>query len=79
MEAGIVSNYFEHVGAAAVKLSAGLKVGDTIKIVGGGNEFVQRIESMQIDRKSVTSAKKGNEVGIMVAQKVRKGYKLFKV
>ena len=33
---------------------------------------------MQINRKSVKTAKKGDEVGILVSQKVRKGYKVFK-
>jgi len=78
-EIGIVSNYFDHVGAASVKLSAGLKVGDKIKIEGGGNEFEQEVKSMQIDRLDVKSGKKGEEIGIMVKQKIRKGYKVLKV
>ena len=39
----------------------------------------QKIESMQIDRKDVTSAKKGDEVGIIVKEKARKGYKVYKI
>ena len=34
---------------------------------------------MQIDRKPVKTAKKGDEIGIIVSQKVRKGYKVEKV
>ncbi len=77
-EIGEVSNYFEHVGAAAVKLTAPLKKGDTIHIIGGETDFEQKVKEMQIDRKDVDKAKKGDEVGIMVEKKVRKGYKVFK-
>ncbi len=75
---GEISNYFEHVNAAAIKLTKPLKLGDTVQIKGGETDFEQKIESMQINRKSVKTAKKGDEVGILVSQKVRKGYKVFK-
>ena len=75
---GEVSNYFEHVNAIAIKLKAPLKVGDTIRITGGENNFEEKVGSMQIDRKSVTSGKKGDEVGILIKHKARKGYKVFK-
>lgn len=75
---GEVTNFFDHVNAAAIKLSAPLKVGDKIKIKGGEHEFEQVIDSMQIDRKPVKTAKKGDEIGILVEQKVRSGYKVFK-
>lgn len=78
MEIGVVTNYFDHVQAAAIRLSKPLKIGDKIQIKGGDVDFEQVIKSMQINHKSVTSAKKGDEVGIIVSQKIRKGYKVFK-
>ena len=75
---GTISNYFEHVGVAAIKLAAALKVGDNIKIVGGEVDFEQPVKSMQIQHKAVSSAKKGDEIGIKISEKVRKGYKIFK-
>lgn len=78
MEIGEVRNYFDHVKAAAIKLSKPLKIGEKIQIKGGNVDFEQVVKSMQIDRKSVTSAKKGDEIGIIVPQRVRKGYKVFK-
>jgi len=78
-EIGEVSNYFAHVNVAAIKLSAPLKIGDTILIKGGENEFTQIVESMQINRKNVERANAGDEIGILVKEKVRKGYKVFKV
>ncbi len=75
---GEITNYFDHVKAAAIKLKAGLKVGDSIHVTGGETDFEQEVKSMQIDRKDVKSAKKGDEIGIVVDEKVRKGYKVFK-
>ena len=78
-ELGVVSNYFEHVNVAAVKLESGLKIGDTIKIVGGEVDFEEPVKSIQINHKDVKTAKKGDEIGIKVKEKVRKGYKVFKI
>lgn len=75
---GSVSNYFDHIDVAAIKLTAGLKEGDTIHIKGGEVDFEQPVKSMQIQHKQVKSAKKGDEIGIKVKKKVRKGYKVFK-
>ena len=77
-EIGRVSNYFDHVGVAAIKLSTSLKTGDKIKFVGGETDFEQPVVSMQIQHKKVDSAKKGDEIGIKVKEKVRKGYKVYK-
>ena len=77
-ELGVVSNYFEHVNAAAIKLKGKLKIGDKIRIKGGETDFEQVVKSMQIDRKDVKEAKSGDEVGIIIDKKVRKEYKVFK-
>jgi len=76
---GIVSNYFDHVKVAAIKLEAPLKVGDTVKITGGEVDFEQPIKSMQIQHDKVEKAKKGDEIGIKVKKKVRKGYRVLKI
>ena len=76
---GVVSNYFDHVGVAAIKLTAGLKKGDKIKVVGGDVNFEQEIKSMQIHNEAVEKAKKGDDIGIKIKEKVRKGYKVLKV
>jgi translation elongation factor EF-1alpha len=78
-EIGVVTDYFQKVNAAAIKLSGTLKVGDKIKFKGGENEFEQVIDSMQINRVPIQTAKKGDEIGILVKDKVRKDYKVFKL
>ena len=77
---GEVNNYFKHVKAAAIKLTAPLKKGDKIRIVGGEDtDFEMDVKSMQVDRKEIDSAKKGDEIGLLVPKDVRKGYKVYKV
>jgi translation elongation factor EF-1alpha len=76
---GVVSNYFDHVGVAAIKLTAGLKLGDTIRIVGGDSDFTDVISSIQIQHEKVEKAKKGDEIGVKISEKARKDYKVFKV
>ncbi len=76
---GEVSNYFAHVKAAAIKLNAPLKVGDKIRIKGGETDIEMVVQSMQIDRKDIKAAKKGDEIGLLVPQDLHKGYKVFKI
>jgi putative protease len=76
---GVVSNYFDHVKVAAIKLTAPLKVGDTVEIKGGEVDVKQKIASMQIQHEKVDKAKKGDEIGIKVKGKVRKDYKVYLV
>ncbi len=76
---GTVSHFFDKASVAAIKLSAGLKVGDTIHIKGATTDFTQVIDSMQIDREAVESAKKKDEIGIKVNEKCRSNDEVFKV
>ncbi len=76
---GKVSNFFEHISVAAIKLASDLKIGDTIRFLGGETDFEQKVESMQIHHAKVSKAKKGDEIGVKVAGKVRKGYKVLKI
>jgi len=77
---GEIIHYFSNIGVAVIKLSAPLSSGDTIHIVGGENtDFEQAVDSMEMDHKKIKKAKKGNEVGLKVKDKVREGYKVFKI
>lgn len=76
---GRVTHYFDKIQVAAIKLDAPLKLKDQIRIVGGEVDFTQTVDSMEINHQKVKRAKKGEEVGIKVKQKVREGYRVFKV
>ena len=79
-EVGKVLHYFNNAKVAVIKFKEPTKVGDTIQITGGLDvDFKQKIASMQIDHKKVITAKKGQEVGVKVKEKVREGYRVYKV
>ncbi len=78
-EIGEISTYFTHVEVAAIKLSGKLKIGDKIHIKGHTTDFEQKVESMQIEKKKVAQAKKGDHIGIKVKEKVRPHDKIFLV
>ena len=76
-EIGKVSSYFSHVNVAAIKLSDKMKIGDKIHIKGSTTDFEDKITSMQIEKKEVTKAGKGDHVGLKVPDKVRPNDTVF--
>ncbi|MEM2955979.1 MAG: translation elongation factor-like protein [Candidatus Pacearchaeota archaeon] len=76
---GEVTNYFKNVSAAAIKLTAPLKIGDKVKIKSAEKEIEVEVKSMQINRKPVKEAKKGDEIGLLVPEQVHKGNKVYKI
>lgn len=76
---GKITHYFGHISVGVIKLAAALKVGDKIKIVSGKGEFEQTVDSMQVEHASVPKAKKGDQVGLKVAQPVHEGNEVFLV
>ena len=76
---GKITHYFGNIGVAVIELSDALKVGDTIRIVGGETDFNQTVESMEVEHQKVQEAKKGESIGLKIDQKVREGYKVYKL
>ena len=77
---GEVFHHFSKLGVAAVRLTdGGLKVGDTIQIQGPTTNLTQAVDSMQIEQTAVTSASKGQSVGIRVKDKVREKDLVYRV
>lgn len=76
---GKVSHYYDKIGVAVVDLTADIKKGDKIKITKDDQEFEQEIQSMQVDHKEVTTAKKGDSVGLKVDQEVKRKAEVYKV
>jgi len=68
---GKIENYFDKVSVMALTVKNPIKVGDIIHVKGHTTDFYQEIGSMQIDRKDILKAKKGDDVGIKISQKVR--------
>lgn len=76
---GKITHYFSKIGVAVIELSDILKVGDTIRIVGGETDFNQTVESMEVEHQKVNEAKVGDSIGLKINQKVREGYKVYKL
>jgi len=77
---GKVTHYFDKIGVAVIKLSAPLRVGDSIRIAGGeSTDFTQEADSMEVEHETIKKEKKGDEVGLKVKEKVRERYKVYKV
>ena len=78
-EIGEVTHYYSHLGVAIVKFNQKVKVGEAVHFKGATTDFVLTIGSIQFDHKDIDEAKKGQEVGIKVSEKVRQGDKAFEV
>ena len=77
---GKVTHHFGHIGVAVIELTDSLQVGDTIRIVGGiDTDFTQKVESIEIEHEKTKKAKKGDVIGLKVKEKVREGYKVYKL
>ena len=79
-EIGFISNYFSKIAVAAVEITDGtVSVGDTLHFLGSTTDCQHTVDSLQIEHETVTTAKKGDSVGLKVSEKVRKGDKVYKV
>ncbi len=76
---GEVSHYFTKISVAVVELSGPLSKGDRIAIKGMTTNFEQAVESMQIEHETVEKAKKGDSIGLKVADRVREGDIVYKL
>lgn len=76
---GVAEDFFSHVGVIALTLLAPLNVGETLHVRGHTSDFQQVVSSLQIDHAAVTSAVKGDGVGVKIDQKARKGDYIYKV
>jgi putative protease len=76
---GKITHYFTKVGVGVIELVDTIKVGDNISIEGATTNVQQEITSMQIHGKDVQEAKKGDDIGMKVNDRVREGDQVFKL
>ena len=77
---GRITHYFSNIEVAVINLTAPLKDGDVIRVIGGQEtDFEQEVKSMQIDHEEVKTGKRGDSVGMKIDEKVHEGYKVYKV
>ena len=77
---GKVKHFYGHVPAMVVELDEDLKIGDEIIVrkKNGEERFRQKVESMEVERKKIQSAKAGTEVAILAAGKTKEGDLVYK-
>ncbi|MBW2993099.1 translation elongation factor-like protein [Candidatus Woesearchaeota archaeon] len=76
---GKITHFFPNISVAVVEVKKIIRQGDKIRIEGHGNEFEQKIASMQIEYKKVKEAKKGQSIGLKVKKSVKEGDLVYKV
>jgi hypothetical protein len=78
-QVGRITHYFGRIGVAAVELEDSLQVGDSIRVKGHTSDWVQRVDSMQVDGADVERAERGQVVGIKVSEHAREHDVVFKL
>ncbi len=74
---GKVTHYFTNLGVATIRLVSQLKIGDEIIIIGKTSGIKKaKVSYMEINKKSVQKAKKGDEIGLKLP-KVRKNEEIY--
>ena len=76
---GKIEHYYNHLGVAIIKLESGISAGDKIHFLGHTTDFEQKADSLELDKKKIEKAKKGDSVGIKIDNKVRDHDMVYKV
>ncbi len=75
---GEVTHFYDQINVAVIAVKKELRLGDTIEFVGHGKSFVQKVYSMQIEHEQVSVAKKGQIIGMKVAEPVKEKDLVYK-
>jgi len=78
-EIGKVDDYYSKIGVITLELTGALSVGDRIRVKGHSTDFIQAVDSIQIEHSSISSAKAGDMIGIKVNERAKKGDLVLKV
>ena len=76
---GKVTHYFTKIGVAVVQVENEIVLGDMLSFEGATTDFTQPLDSMQVDNNPVETAKKGDDIGLKVKERVRPGDHVYKV
>jgi hypothetical protein len=78
---GVVTHYYGHLSVVAMQLEPGasLRVGDVIHIRGHTTDFTQSVESLEVNRASVSEVGPSDDFGLKVIDHARAHDVVFKV
>ena len=76
---GICEGYFDNIDVAIIKVTSPIRTGDSLIFEKENGLFEQPIKSMQINRKDVSLARSGSDIGIKVEMIPTVGTQVYKV
>ncbi len=76
---GRCDGYFDNINVAVVQVTSPIRQGDILVFEKVKGLFEQEIDSMQINRKDVSLARSGSDIGLKVAMKPKVGTPVYKV
>jgi putative protease len=74
---GTVIHYWNRLNVAGVELTDSLRMDDWVQFRGATTDFQQRITSMQLNHRFIHEAHTGQQIGVLVADRVRAGDTVF--
>jgi putative protease len=77
-EIGRITNYFSKIGVAVIELTAPVRLGDEIHVLGGERDFSQVVDSMQVEHQPIEEGQAGQEIALKLDQKARPGDIVYK-
>lgn len=80
VQVGEITHYFPKIQVAVLKMLNGrVHAGDQIRIIGKKTDFIQKVNSLQIESRDVREAVKGQLAGLKVDKIVQVGDKVMKL
>jgi hypothetical protein len=77
---GIVTHYYNHLSVATMRLESGtLRAGDVIHIRGHTTDFIQKVESLEVNHAAITEVGPNDDFGLKVVEPTREHDIVFKV
>lgn len=77
---GKVYHYLPKIKVALIKVSSKFKVGENIVITGPATGIIKtKIKKIELNKKSISTAKKGQEIGLKIHEKVRNNDEVYVV
>ena len=76
---GQVNDFFARPVVAGIELTGTLKVGDTVHIKGHTTDITMMVDSMEVNNLKVKEASAGDQIGIKVTDRVRRGDRVYLV
>lgn len=76
---GIVEGYYDSIKVVVISVTSPIRTGDSLIFEQTGGLFEQEVSSMQINKKDVSLARSGSDIGMKVIIEPKVGTNVYKV